>query len=40
MRRRDLQIGLIKSLGGGFDATASGLIVPTDAPPSSAHASN
>ncbi|TDN70598.1 efflux transporter outer membrane subunit [Paraburkholderia sp. BL10I2N1] len=40
MRRRDLQIGLIKALGGGFDATATGLVVPTDAPPSSAHASN
>ena len=39
MRRRDLQIGLIKALGGGFDATATGLVVPTDAP-SSAHASN
>jgi hypothetical protein len=32
MRRRDLQIGLIKALGGGFDATQTGLVVPTDAP--------
>ncbi|HEV3423572.1 MAG TPA: efflux transporter outer membrane subunit [Paraburkholderia sp.] len=32
MRRRDMQIGLIKALGGGFDATQTGLIVPTDAP--------
>jgi len=31
MRRRDMQIGLIKALGGGFDATQSGLVVPTDA---------
>jgi NodT family efflux transporter outer membrane factor (OMF) lipoprotein len=30
MRRRDLQIGLIKALGGGFDATQSGLVVPAD----------
>jgi NodT family efflux transporter outer membrane factor (OMF) lipoprotein len=30
MRRRDMQIGLIKALGGGFDATQSGLTVPTD----------
>ena len=29
MRRRDLQIGLIKALGGGFDATQTGLVVPT-----------
>jgi NodT family efflux transporter outer membrane factor (OMF) lipoprotein len=43
MRRRDLQIGLIKALGGGFDATQTGLVVPTDAPASSAaaaHAAN
>jgi len=43
MRRRDLQIALIKALGGGFDATQTGLIVPTDAPASSAstaHAAN
>jgi NodT family efflux transporter outer membrane factor (OMF) lipoprotein len=47
MRRRDMQIGLIKALGGGFDATATGLVVPTDAPASGAtaataatHASN
>ncbi|MPW19809.1 efflux transporter outer membrane subunit [Paraburkholderia sp. CNPSo 3157] len=47
MRRRDLQIALIKALGGGFDATQTGLVVPTDAPASStaasasaAHASN
>jgi len=32
MRRRDMQIGLIKALGGGFDATQTGLVVPTDAP--------
>jgi len=38
MRRRDLQIGLIKALGGGFDATQTGLIVPTDVPASSAAA--
>lgn len=31
MRRRDMQIGLIKALGGGFDATQTGLVVPTDA---------
>ncbi|ALP62709.1 efflux transporter outer membrane subunit [Paraburkholderia caribensis] len=43
MRRRDLQIALIKALGGGFDATQTGLVVPTDAPASSAstaHAAN
>ncbi|WP_109479460.1 efflux transporter outer membrane subunit [Paraburkholderia sp. C35] len=43
MRRRDLQFALIKALGGGFDATQTGLIVPTDAPASSAaaaHAAN
>ncbi|WP_345813749.1 efflux transporter outer membrane subunit [Paraburkholderia sp. PREW-6R] len=34
MRRRDLQIGLVKALGGGFDATQTGLVVPTDAPAS------
>ncbi|WP_175115136.1 efflux transporter outer membrane subunit, partial [Paraburkholderia solisilvae] len=28
MRRRDLQIGLVKALGGGFDATAMGLAAP------------
>jgi NodT family efflux transporter outer membrane factor (OMF) lipoprotein len=28
MRRRDMQIGLIKALGGGFEATQSGLAVP------------
>jgi hypothetical protein len=38
MRRREMQIGLIKSLGGGFDATQTGLVVPTDAPASSAGA--
>ena len=30
MRRRDLQIGLVKALGGGFDATQTGLVVPGD----------
>ncbi|WP_144113578.1 efflux transporter outer membrane subunit [Paraburkholderia sp. BCC1886] len=34
MRRRDMQIGLIKALGGGFDATKTSLVVPTDAPAS------
>ena len=34
MRRRDVQIGLIKALGGGFDATQTGLVVPTHAPAS------
>jgi NodT family efflux transporter outer membrane factor (OMF) lipoprotein len=34
MRRRNMQIGLIKALGGGFDATQTGLVVPTDAPAS------
>ncbi|SDQ48257.1 efflux transporter, outer membrane factor (OMF) lipoprotein, NodT family [Paraburkholderia fungorum] len=34
MKRRDMQIGLIKALGGGFDATQTGLVVPTDAPAS------
>jgi NodT family efflux transporter outer membrane factor (OMF) lipoprotein len=29
MRRRDLQIALIKALGGGFDARASGLAAPS-----------
>ncbi|MCX4164425.1 MULTISPECIES: efflux transporter outer membrane subunit [Paraburkholderia] len=33
MRRRDQQIGLIEALGGGFDATQTGLVVPTDAKP-------
>jgi len=32
MRRRDLQIGLVKALGGGFDATQTGLVVPGDGP--------
>jgi NodT family efflux transporter outer membrane factor (OMF) lipoprotein len=36
MRRRDMQIGLIKALGGGFDATQTGLVVPTDAKAASA----
>jgi NodT family efflux transporter outer membrane factor (OMF) lipoprotein len=40
MKRRDMQIALIKALGGGFDATQTGLVVPTDAPASTAHASN
>ncbi|MDE1010787.1 MAG: efflux transporter outer membrane subunit, partial [Paraburkholderia fungorum] len=40
MRRRDMQIGLIKALGGGFDATQTGLVVPTDAPASAAAASS
>jgi NodT family efflux transporter outer membrane factor (OMF) lipoprotein len=31
MSRRNMQIGLIKALGGGFDATQTGLVVPTDA---------
>jgi hypothetical protein len=31
MRRRDMQIGLIKALGGGFDATQTGLVVPAGA---------
>ncbi|MFL9902242.1 efflux transporter outer membrane subunit [Paraburkholderia fungorum] len=39
MRRRDMQIGLIKALGGGFDATQTGLVVPTDAAASAAAAS-
>lgn len=34
MRRRDMQIGLVKALGGGFDATQTGLVAPTDAPAS------
>jgi NodT family efflux transporter outer membrane factor (OMF) lipoprotein len=34
MRRRGMQIGLIKALGGGFDATQTGLVVPADAPAS------
>ena len=29
-----MQIGLIKALGGGFDATQTGLVAPTDAPAS------
>jgi NodT family efflux transporter outer membrane factor (OMF) lipoprotein len=45
MSRRGLQIGLIKALGGGFDARQAGLIVPTDAPvaqatPGKQHATN
>ena len=32
MSRRNMQIGLIKALGGGFDATKTNLVVPTDAP--------
>ncbi|MEQ5838482.1 efflux transporter outer membrane subunit [Paraburkholderia acidicola] len=32
MNRRDMQIGLIKALGGGFDATQTALVVPGDAP--------
>jgi NodT family efflux transporter outer membrane factor (OMF) lipoprotein len=32
MSRRTMQIGLIKALGGGFDATKTDLAVPTDAP--------
>ena len=32
MSRRNMQIGLIKALGGGFDATKTGLVVPTDVP--------
>lgn len=32
MSRRSVQIALIKALGGGFDATQTGLVVPTDAP--------
>ncbi|CAG4910129.1 efflux transporter outer membrane subunit [Paraburkholderia gardini] len=40
MKRRDMQIALVKALGGGFDATQTGLVVPTDAPASAAHASN
>ncbi len=32
MRRRALQIGLVKALGGGFDAAATGLAAPADAP--------
>ena len=39
MQRRSLQIGLIKALGGGFDATATGLVVPDD-PEAPAHATN
>nr|WP_244196972.1 efflux transporter outer membrane subunit [Paraburkholderia hospita] len=31
MNRRNLQIGLIKALGGGFDATKVDLVVPSDA---------
>ncbi|MFM0688636.1 efflux transporter outer membrane subunit [Paraburkholderia strydomiana] len=40
MRRRDMQIGLVKALGGGFDATQTGLVVPTDAPAPAAAASS
>jgi NodT family efflux transporter outer membrane factor (OMF) lipoprotein len=32
MSRRNMQIGLIKALGGGFDAAKADLVVPTDAP--------
>lgn len=32
MNRRSMQIGLIRALGGRFDATQIGLTVPTDAP--------
>jgi NodT family efflux transporter outer membrane factor (OMF) lipoprotein len=39
MRRRDMQFGLIKALGGGFDATATGLVVPAEASVAT-HASN
>jgi NodT family efflux transporter outer membrane factor (OMF) lipoprotein len=39
MRRRDLQIGLVKALGGGFDATAVGLAAPAPSPASGAAAS-
>ena len=39
MQRRGLQIGLIRALGGGFDAAATGLVVPDD-PEAPAHASN
>ncbi|HEY3599942.1 MAG TPA: MarR family transcriptional regulator, partial [Paraburkholderia sp.] len=38
MQRRDLQIGLVKALGGGFDATATGL-APAPAAPGDAAAS-
>ncbi|MFM0158388.1 MULTISPECIES: efflux transporter outer membrane subunit [Paraburkholderia] len=31
MTRRDMQVGLIKALGGGFDAMQAGLSVPDDA---------
>jgi len=34
MRRRDLQIGLVKALGGGFDASGTGLAAPAPAPAS------
>jgi hypothetical protein len=30
MSRRNMQIGLIKALGGGFDATKADLVVPTN----------
>jgi hypothetical protein len=33
MSRRNMQIGLIKALGGGFDATKADLVVPTDDAP-------
>ncbi|WP_148662304.1 TolC family protein [Paraburkholderia phytofirmans] len=36
MNRHATQIGLIKALGGGFDAKRGGLVVPTDVPASSA----
>jgi outer membrane protein TolC len=33
MSRRNMQIGLIKALGGGFDATKADLVVPADDAP-------
>ncbi|MFM0084945.1 efflux transporter outer membrane subunit [Paraburkholderia sediminicola] len=38
MTRRATQIGLIKALGGGFDAKRESLVVPTDVPSSSTSA--
>jgi NodT family efflux transporter outer membrane factor (OMF) lipoprotein len=38
MRRRDMQIGLVKALGGGFDAAQTGLVVPPNDAPASAAA--
>lgn len=43
MRRRDLQIGLVKALGGGFDAAGTRLAAPAPASAPAApaqHASN